>query len=143
MKIGIVGTDREFEVGVIDDKGLTIRKFAYLNAQQARRAAAAWSTTAAVAVTCIQLRRNGLTTLRLMSSACCHHQFGGRCGRALGRQRGAYFLVGLMPKGQVGALSGDRSRRSLHRHAQGYPTWRRSCLASNGESNMGIPPNRR
>jgi hypothetical protein len=44
MKIVIVGTDREFEVRVIDDQGLTIRKFTYRDLQQARRAAAAWST---------------------------------------------------------------------------------------------------
>jgi hypothetical protein len=39
MKIVIVSTDREFEVRVIDDQGLTIRKFIYLSAEQARRAA--------------------------------------------------------------------------------------------------------
>jgi len=43
MKIVIVGTDRMFEVRVINDRGLTTRKFSYSNLQQARRAAIAWS----------------------------------------------------------------------------------------------------
>lgn len=44
MKIVIVGTDRMYEVRVINDRGLTTRKFSYGDLQQARRAAAAWST---------------------------------------------------------------------------------------------------
>jgi hypothetical protein len=44
MKIVIVGTDRMFEVRIIDDQGLTTRKFTYNDVQRARRAAAAWST---------------------------------------------------------------------------------------------------
>jgi hypothetical protein len=43
MKIVIVGIDRMFEVRVIDDQGLTKRKFTYGDIQQARRAATAWS----------------------------------------------------------------------------------------------------
>jgi hypothetical protein len=44
MKIVIVGTNAVFEVRVIDDHGLTKRKFTYSDVQHARRAAAAWST---------------------------------------------------------------------------------------------------
>ena len=44
MKIVIVSADGAFEVRVIDDQGLTTRRFTYGNLQQARRAAAAWST---------------------------------------------------------------------------------------------------
>jgi hypothetical protein len=44
MKIVIVGKGRMFEVRVIDDQGLTTRKFTYGDLHQARRAAAAWST---------------------------------------------------------------------------------------------------
>jgi hypothetical protein len=43
MKIVIVGIDRLFEVRVIDDQGLTTRKFTYNDVRRARRAAAAWS----------------------------------------------------------------------------------------------------
>lgn len=43
MKIVIVGGDRMFEVRVINDQGLTMRKFTYTDVQQARRAADAWS----------------------------------------------------------------------------------------------------
>jgi hypothetical protein len=42
-KIVIVGTDRTFEVRVIDDRGVTMRRFTYVNLQNARRAASAWS----------------------------------------------------------------------------------------------------
>jgi hypothetical protein len=44
MKIVIVSTNQVFEVQVLDDQDRTIRKFTYLSVQQARRAAAAWST---------------------------------------------------------------------------------------------------
>jgi hypothetical protein len=43
MKIVIVSADRVFEVRVINNRGLTTRKFTYGDLQQARRAAAAWS----------------------------------------------------------------------------------------------------
>jgi hypothetical protein len=44
MKIVIVGVDRMFEVRIIDDQGVTTRKFTYSDAQHARRAAAAWAS---------------------------------------------------------------------------------------------------
>jgi hypothetical protein len=43
MKIVIARTPDSWEVRVIDDKGLTTRRFAYRNLLAARRAAAAWS----------------------------------------------------------------------------------------------------
>jgi hypothetical protein len=43
MKIEIVRTADAFEVRVIDDRGVTTRKFTYVNLQNARRAASAWS----------------------------------------------------------------------------------------------------
>jgi hypothetical protein len=38
-----VGVDRMFEVRVINDRGLTPRKFTYGDLQQARRTAADWT----------------------------------------------------------------------------------------------------
>jgi hypothetical protein len=43
MKIVIDGMDRMFEVRIIDDQGVTTRKFTYNDVQHARRTAAAWS----------------------------------------------------------------------------------------------------
>jgi hypothetical protein len=43
MKIVIVRLGREFEIRIIDDHGLTTRKFTYMDIEGARRTAAAWS----------------------------------------------------------------------------------------------------
>jgi hypothetical protein len=43
MKILIISTAGVFEVRVLNDQGVTTRKFTYGNLQQARRAADAWS----------------------------------------------------------------------------------------------------
>jgi hypothetical protein len=43
MKIVIASADHTFEVRVVDDRGLTTRKFTYKDVQRARKAAFAWS----------------------------------------------------------------------------------------------------
>ena len=43
MKIVIVGTDRMFEVRIINDRGLTTWTLTYRDLRQARQAAASWS----------------------------------------------------------------------------------------------------
>ena len=43
MKIVIASTDLGFEVRIIDDRGVTTRKFTYNDVKRARRAADAWS----------------------------------------------------------------------------------------------------